>query len=210
MKRKLTKAEKFLLIAIALAGSLYVYFSKIYDPKMNDYKNIQTEIVSLEEEILGLGEPPNTKRISDTLNEERHNLQEISNQYSEVLNSRKAITESIGSEVLNEITSHSLASGLKIKEQVFQPPKVETAKPAKNTRSNRNTKEDENNTPEEESGKKHFSWQEYKMVLEGNHLSLIRFIKELKEMHWSTVIEHIEIKAIEETDNFEITMKILI
>lgn len=120
MKRKLTKVEKFLLIAVALAGSFYFYLDKIYDPKIHSFEKTREEISTMQQQILALGETPNTRRMADKVAGEKEQLAVLEEKLAEEAGLKKARSESEVSKYLEEVNSLVLKNGLVVQQESFR------------------------------------------------------------------------------------------
>ncbi|AEG58749.1 hypothetical protein [Desulforamulus ruminis] len=114
MKRKLTKAEKFLLLTVLLVGGFYLYLNKVYDPKASAYEQTRTEIIKLQQEIQDFGEPAGTQKIAAKVNESKKQNQWLKAELNDELTKKKALNIREVTLVLDQLSSLAVASGLSI------------------------------------------------------------------------------------------------
>lgn len=223
MKRKLTKMEKFLLAAVALAGCFYFYLNKVYDPKMELYKKTRQEIQGVQQEIAGLSEPVGLGRMTEKVAEEKRQLQVLEARAAE-LNSRKVQAVAVGSHAVKEVKELALRNGLKIKELkiVLAGEAEEKAGDQKKSSAQKKTSPAGDQADGGKDGVTkgevplpgavtQMKWKEYTLSLEGDHRGLVGYVHDLGEKTSNyVVIKSIGVKMDEKTGRLKIAMTLLI
>jgi Tfp pilus assembly protein PilO len=188
MKRRLTNVEKVLLLALVLLGCFYFYLHQIYDPQLKAYESLREEAESLQQEITVLSTIPATRRVAESIEEEKGLLKELEESLTDTL-MRKAQGRDEVAEAVAEIAAMVVANNLRVKQVSFQ----ETVE------------QDKNDVP-----LGYFEWHAYTLVLEGSHANLVRLINALQGTRYRVVVKQITLRDAQATGNMEIMINIFI
>lgn len=233
LKRKLTNLEKYGLIGIAVAISLYLYLAYVYDPVSKAYQESQSKVVKLEEEIPALGSVPNVEILKKKITEEEQHLKLTEVKLAEMIKARKVQDARTATEVMAEINGLFLKNQLIIVEikqsqiitleeenKAAAQTKKATTKKATPEKATTKKTTPEKTTPEDTSAKdaagegpnplSDFQWQEFDLIFQGSYGGIATFLQDVRQIDYLVVWDKIHFEYDEKSQTFKVEMAILL
>ena len=179
--RKLTKLEKFGLIAAIIIAGTYFYMGKIYDPQAKALKKTVIKLNKIIKEINSIKEVSSVESINRTIKKRKDELEKVKSELKDtVITTGK---ESEITELLSRINGHVDKNCLAVKSIV---PKGKVAGAL-------------------------FAWSSFDLDMEGSFYFFLDFLTALKKMPDSVKIQGISIEKNGDVDDvLKINMTLMI
>ncbi|AFS78285.1 hypothetical protein Curi_c12740 [Gottschalkia acidurici 9a] len=202
MKKTLTKFEKIGLLTIVIAATMYFYVNKIYDPASEAYKSAKENLVTIKQEVEGIGVVPN-------INDIQKEVGELSEEYEtiklslELLKQEKVQGKYEITNVIVEINKLMMKNNVTLNNMKW----IEEDKEKLNEQTQGQTQEKPKESVQEGSD---IEWTACELEFTGKLLPIIAFFNDIYGFESLVQVDEVNIEYDEEKDTYRAIMKVSI